>query len=104
MKFYIDTKNISITYPSQVSERVDSLGIFSEYENKKFALKEINEIIANLMVMYPYVEGSMNLKVSIMGNGHYHQILNFKNYEYEKQSAKSESTVKYLFPENEIKF
>lgn len=96
-KFYIDCKHVKMCYPRNVSERVDNLGVLEQYKDQKYTLKEINEIIADLIIKSPYISNSMYLKISVSSNLGYHHILNIRNYEYDKQKQVENPEIGYLY-------
>lgn len=96
--YYIDCKNVKTIYPGETSKKVDDLGILKQYEDKKFTLREINQITAELIVKTPYVPGAMSVEFAIKrSTGHFHHILTFKNYDYEKQTKEDSKVVKFLY-------
>lgn len=58
----------------------------------------IDKIIAKMILKHPYIDNSMNLKLSIMRKtakvDSFYHILNFRNYNYENQ-VKGDTTIKY---------
>lgn len=93
LKFRISTDSIQAIYPKEVSFFVKDLGIFEQHVGKEYTEQEIKAIIADLIMNPPYVEGSMHLKVSVLYNGGYYHILNFKNFNYQNQE-KGNLTIK----------
>lgn len=85
-RFYIDFKSIRMCYPSEVSKVVTNFGVLEQYKDKKYTMKEINEIIANLIMKNPYISNSMSIKINILNGMGYHHILDIKNYDYKNQS------------------
>lgn len=96
-KFYIDCNAVKMCYPHGVSKRVDNLGVLERYKDKKYTLKEINEIIAELIVKNPYISNSMFIKISVSSNLGYHHMLNIRNYEYGKQKQVENPEIGYLY-------
>lgn len=95
--FYIDFKTIRMCYPREVSEYVVDYGVLKQYKDKKYTLKEINEIAAELIVKMPYISNSMHIKINIMSNRSYHHMLVINNYDYDKQEREKDSRIKYLY-------
>lgn len=95
-RFYIDFSTIQLCYPKEVSKWVTDFGELEQYKDQKYTLKEINEIIAQLVVKSPYIENSMHIKIQVMGIG-YHHTLNFKNYNYSQQKREENPRIKFLF-------
>lgn len=84
-RFFIDFNSIRFCYPCEVSKKVSNLGVLEQYRDKKYTLKEMNEIIASLIIKTPYISNSMFIHINIMNGGAYHYILDIKNYEYGNQ-------------------
>ena len=96
-KFYIDFSHITRIYPRETSKRVQNFGVLEQFKDNKYTLREINEIIAELMVKTPFIKGSMEIKLTVNSNRGYHHILVFKNYEYEKQNREDSEKIGFLF-------
>lgn len=96
-KFYINFDYITRIYPKEISKRVSNFGVLEKYKDKKYTLKEVNEIIAELIVKTPFIEGSMEIELSVMSNRGYHHMLVFKNYEYSNQNRTNSEEIKFLF-------
>lgn len=96
--FYIDFNTVKRIYPGQISVIAKDCGVLEEYRNNKYTLEEINNIIAKLITRVPYIKGSMDIRMSIMGkNLGYHHILTFKNYEYKNQERMTSSKIEFLY-------
>lgn len=95
--FYINFNHITRTYPKEISKVVNNFGVLEKYRDKKYTLKEVNEIISQLIVKTPFILGSMEIKMDIMSNCGYHHILVFKNYEYHSQNRTDKEEIKFLF-------
>lgn len=93
LKFRIDTKTIKAIYPYETSFFVKDLGVLAKHEGKIYTEQEVKEIIADLIMNPPYIEGAMSLKLSVSFNGGYYHILDFKNLKYREQ-AKGNPTIK----------
>jgi len=96
-RFYIDFNSIRMCYPYEVSKKVSNFGVLNEYKDKKYTLKEINDIIATLITKTPYVANSMSLHVNIMNGLGYHYILDINNYNYGKQVQTEEKEIHFLY-------
>lgn len=96
-KFYINFNYITMNYPSEVSKLVNNFGVLEQYKDKKYTLKEINNIIAELVVKTPYINNSMQIKLSVMNGGAYHHTLVFKNYEYNNQNRSENTEIGFLY-------
>lgn len=94
--FYIDFDNIKRLYPSEISQRVKRFGVLDQYKDKKYTLKEINAIVAELVTKVPYIPGAMSLKLNVIGVG-YHHMLVFKNYDYKEQDRGEQPEVQFLY-------
>lgn len=98
MKQYFIDDFITYCYPHDISRMTKDYGVLSKYIGKCFNRDEIDEIICELIMKHPYVDNSMNLKLSVMwGNGNiigYYHVLNFENDNYAKQS-KGSLEIKY---------
>ena len=94
--FYIDFQTIRMIYPNQVSKCVEDYGVLNRYKDKKYTLKGINEIAAELIMKMPYINNSMDIKINIMSNRGYHHMLVIKNYDYNKQSREEAPMIKFL--------
>ena len=95
--FYIDFRTIRMIYPRQVSTYVEDYGILEQYKDKKYTLKEINEIVADLVTKTPYINNSMDIKINIMSNRGYHHMLVIRNYDYDKQEREKDPRIKFLY-------
>lgn len=94
--FYIDFSTIRITYPSDISRNINRFGVLDQYKDKKYTLKEINAIVAELVTKVPYIPGAMSLKLNVIGVG-YHHMLVFKNYDYKEQDRGEQPEVQFLY-------
>lgn len=72
-----------------------NFGVLEEYRDKKYTLKEMNEIIAGLIIKQPFVTGSMNLKIAIYNGMGYHHILDFKNYFYKEEGRTENEEISF---------
>lgn len=95
--FYIDFDTMKICYPYEISERVTGFGVLEQYRNKKYTLKEINEIIAELVIRTPFISNSMSLYMTVYGMNRIHFMLNIPNYEHENQNKEYKPEVKFMF-------
>ena len=95
-RFYIDFNTIKMLYPKEVSKPVTNFGVLEKYKDKKYTMKEINEIIAELVVKRPFISNSMNIHINVMGIG-YHHMLDIKNYNYDKQKRTDVEEVGFLY-------
>lgn len=93
-KYYINEKSIRFHYPYETDKRVSDYGVLSEYIGKSFSRKEMDEIIAEMILRHPYVEGSRNLHLAVMRNQSHYHLLEFHNYKYKAQT-KGDGSVKY---------
>ena len=97
-KYYIEVNSITYCYPYEVDKRAVDYGVLNKYIGKEFSRKEIDKIIAKMILKHPYIDNSMDLKLSVMRKTEkfksYYHILNFRNYNYEKQ-VKGDKTIKY---------
>ena len=95
--FYIDEKSIRCCYPYEDEEKITSYGVLEKYIGRKYTREEIDQIIAELIMSHPYIEGSMRLHITIMRNRSFYHILDFRNYDYGKQK-RGNPEVKYEVP------
>ena len=100
-KFYIDLNSIKRCYPSSIRTNVKNYGVLSKYENKKYTLREINAILAELIIKQPFISNSMFLEIKIMkinnmNEESYHHILSINNYEYKDQKREKAPEIKFL--------
>ena len=95
-KFYINLNTIEMCYPSSIRTKVKNHGVLSKYENKKYTLREINAIVAELIIKQPFISNSMFLEIKIMNEGSYHHSLSINNYEYKDQKREKEPEIKFL--------
>lgn len=97
-KYYIEVKSITYCYPYEVDKKVTDYGVLNKYIGKEFSRKEIDKIIAKMIINHPYIDNSMNLKLSVMRKTEkfksFYHILDFRNYNYENQ-VKGDKTIKY---------
>lgn len=100
MKYFIDCDHITICYPYETTQKLKYIGVLEQYRGKKYSLKEINVIIADLIIKTPYVDNAMGLEIHVLWTEKnvtgYHHLLSFKNYWYEKQK-RTEASVKFMF-------
>ena len=94
--YYIDEKSIRYCYPYGTDQTVkeQNYGVLSNYIGKKFTRDEMDQIIAEMVVKHPYIENSMHLHLAVMRNRSYYYILDFHNYDYDKQDQ-GEMNIKY---------
>jgi len=95
-RFYIDFNTIKMIYPREVSKKVTNFGVLEQYRDKKYTMKEINEIIAELITKRPFISNSMSIHINVMGIG-YHHMLDIKNYNYDKQNRIDNAKVEFLY-------
>ncbi len=95
--FYIDFDFMKLRYPYELNERVTRFGVLEQYRDKKYTLKEINEIIAELVIRTPYISHSMGLYMTVYGPKEIHSMLSFNNYDFENQKKDYRPEVKFLF-------
>ena len=50
MKYFIDCDHITICYPYETTQKLKYIGVLEQYRGKKYSLKEINAIIADLII------------------------------------------------------
>lgn len=104
-RYYFDLENAWYCYPYKVSNCIKNLGVLEKYRDKRYTQKEINRIIAELMIKVPYIENSMDIEFSAMYKddknciSYYHQLC-FRNIDFKNQE-KADKEVKFLYP-NEI--
>ena len=55
---------------------------------------EMDKIIAEMILRHPYIDNSKRLSLAVMRNQSYYHILEFRNYNYNKQEKGNES-IKY---------
>ena len=96
--FYIDCDFMEMCYPQTIGEKVTRFGVLEPYRNKKYTLKEINEIIAELIIRTPYISHSMWLGITAYGPmDKIHFMLSIKNYDYDNQNKEYQPEVKFMF-------
>lgn len=95
--FYINFDFMKMCYPQTIGEKVTRFGVLEPYRNKKYTLKEINEIIAELVIRTPYISHSMSLGITVYGVEHIHFMLDIPNYEYDNQNKEYQPEVKFMF-------
>ncbi|AJD29048.1 hypothetical protein FDE98_15635 [Clostridium sporogenes] len=95
--FFID--NISYIFPYEVKKKIEKWGVLEEYKNKFFTLNQINSIIANLINGQVYINGSMELNITVCWKTNkiqgYHHCLAIKNYYYELENRDNELNIKF---------
>lgn len=96
-KFYIDFNSIRYCYPNEIHRHIHNFGALDEYKDKRYTLREANELVAQLILRTPYVPNALSLQINIMSNRGYHHMLNLKNYDYESQNREDEPCISYLF-------
>lgn len=83
-KYFIEVNSITYQYPYGIDKKVTDYGVLNKYIGKEFSRKEIDKIIAKMILKHPYIDNSMNLKLSIMRKtakvDSFYHILNFRNY------------------------
>lgn len=94
-EYYIDEKSIRYCYPYETDKKVTDYGVLAKYIGKKFSEREMDKIISEMILRHPYIDNSMSLHLSVMKNHSYYHILNFHNYDHNKQK-KGDSSIKYL--------
>jgi len=82
---FIDFNFITRIFPREVSKKVKQFGVLTSYENERYTLSEMNDIIAELIRKTPYIPNAMSITIRVMYNNEYHHILTFKNYNYKQQ-------------------
>lgn len=104
-KFFLDLECVSYGYPYKASKYTKNLGVLEKYKGKTYTEKEINRIIAELMIKVPYVENAIDVELSVMYRENnyvgYYQILSFRNFEYKNQE-RNDSTIKFLYDEEKL--
>ena len=65
-KYFIEVNSITYQYPYGIDKKVTDYGVLNKYIGKEFSRKEIDKIIAKMILKHPYIDNSMNLKLSIM--------------------------------------
>lgn len=97
-KYFIEVNSITYQYPYGIDKKVTDYGVLNKYIGKEFSREEIDKIIAEMIIKHPYIDNSMNLKLSIMKKNakvqSFYHILNFRNYNYENQ-VKGDTAIKY---------
>lgn len=93
LEFKIDTKTIKTVYPYETSFYVEDLGVLAKHEGKTYSEQEVKEIIADLIMNPPYIEGAILLNLAVTFNGGYYHILDFRNLNYENQQ-KGDTAIK----------
>ncbi|RHO95795.1 hypothetical protein DW019_11120 [Clostridium sp. AF37-5] len=93
-EYYINEKSIRYCYPYETDKKVTDYGVLAEYIGKKFSRKEMDKIIAEMILRHPYIDSSMRLYLDVMRNQSYYHMLVFHNYNYNKQEKGNES-IKY---------
>ena len=89
---------MEMCYPQTIGEKVTRFGVLEPYRNKKYTLKEINEIIAELIIRTPYISHSMWLGITAYGPmDKIHFMLSIKNYDYDNQNKEYQPEVKFMF-------
>ncbi len=96
-RFYIDFGSIRMCYPSEVSKKISNFGVLEQYKDKKYNMKDINEIIAELIMKNPYISNSMFIHINVMSGMGYHYILDIKNYKYKEQKRMENEEISFLF-------
>lgn len=102
-RFYLDLENATYCYPYKTNKIIKSLGVLEKYKNKRYTQREINKIIAELIIKVPYIENAMNVEICVKYKDNkncvsYYHILNFKNMYYEYQEKDNEE-IKFLYPD-----
>lgn len=100
--FFFDLSRIRTLYPYQISEKVDGLGVLEQYRDKKYNLKEVNEIIADLIIKTPYIPNAMYLDVDVLfydeeGVMNIHHSLTFHNHNFEDQERQEVQSILFLY-------
>ena len=93
-EYYINEKSIRYCYPYETDKKVTDYGVLAGYIGKKFSRKEMDKIIAEMILNHPYIDNSMCLHLTVMKNQSYYHILDFRNYNHDKQEKGNES-IKY---------
>lgn len=93
-EYYIDEKSIRCQYPYEADKRVTDYGVLTKYIGKKFSRKEMDKIIAEMIIKHPYIDNSKCLHIAVMRNRSYYHILEFRNYKYENE-VKGNTGIKY---------
>lgn len=101
-RYYLDLEHAKYCYPYKTPKGIMSLGVLEKYKDKRYTKKEINRIIAELMIKVPYIENSMSVEFSVMYKDDknrisYYRILHFRNIDFEKQE-RTDDEVKFLYP------
>lgn len=94
-EYYIDEKSIRYCYPYETEKKATDYGVLTKYIGKKFSEREMDKIIAEMILRHPYIDNSMRLELAIMRNHSYYHILTFRNYDHNKQE-KGNGSIKYL--------
>lgn len=95
--FYINFEYMTRVYPYEASDRVKNFGVLEQYRDKMYTLREMNEIIADLIIRTPYIRNAMSLKISVTRGTSYHHILNIMNYEYDDQVRSDDERIEFLY-------
>lgn len=93
-EYYIDENSIRYCYPYETDNKATDYGVLSNYIGKKYSRKEMDKIVAEMILRHPYIKGSMRLHLNVMRNQSYYHMLTFKNYAYKKQE-KDDMSIKY---------
>lgn len=96
-RFYIDFNYMTMVYPCEISRRITNFGVLGQYKDKKYTLKEINKIIAELIIKMPFISNSMSIHICIKNGAGYHYILDIQNYNYNNQERTDEMEIKFLY-------
>ena len=79
-------------------KKVTDYGVLNKYIGKEFSRKEIDKIIAEMILKHPYIDNSKFIELSIMRKTaefkSFYHTLNFRNYNYKNQ-VKGDTTIKY---------
>lgn len=95
--FYLDLKYAKMIYPYSVSRVIENLGVLDQYRNKMYTRSEINKIIYDLLERNVFIPNSMEIRINVMANNGYYQMLTIKNFGYEKQEKTEEAVVQFKY-------
>lgn len=98
MKKYFICPHVHYCYPCEVAKPTIDFGVLHQYIGKYFTRDQIDEIICKMVLRHPYVEGAMQLEISVQWEengvvGYYHSF-EFQNENYKIQN-KSNTEIKY---------
>lgn len=100
--FFIDFNSIAVLFPFEIAGPIEHYGVLEQYRDKKYTMKEMNAIIAELIEKQPYVPTAMNISIHTMYTNQenetcYHHSIHFKNHLHTSQQRKEDHTIQFLF-------